>query len=200
MTDATDFLSLGSKETARHHAKMTMLEMVMRFSPPAVALAVGLALVSSVSHGKRGDDVIKPLSVSMTADGKAALAAERYDAAVDALESALAVDPRNRDAIVTLALVAQKQGLTGKAIRYYREALLIEPNDVAALAGQGKVLVERGALAKAKLNLTRITQLCATVCPEQTVLAAAIEKGSQAPAMAVQDVTPKPIVETAPKP
>jgi Tfp pilus assembly protein PilF len=177
-----------------------MLEMVMRFSPPAVALAVGLSLVSSAGHTKRGDDVIKPLSVAMTADGKAALAAEKYDAAVDALETALAIDPRNRDAIVTLAMVAQKQGLTGKAIRYYREALLIEPNDVAILAGQGKVLVERGALAKAKLNLTRITQLCPTVCAEQTVLAAAIEKGAAAPAMAVQAVTPKPVVEDAAKP
>lgn len=172
----------------------------MRFSPPAVALSVGLALVSSVSHGKRPDKEIKPLSVAMTADGKAALEAEKYDAAVDALETALAIDPRNRDAIVTLALVAQKQGLTGKAIRYYREALLIEPNDVAILAGQGKVLVERGALAKAKLNLTRITQLCPTVCVEQTVLAAAIEKGAAAPAMAVQAVTPKPVVEAVAKP
>ncbi len=172
----------------------------MRFSPPAVALAVGLALVSSVGHSKRGDDVIKPLSVSMTADGKAALAAQNYDAAVDVLEAALAVDPRNRDAIVTLALVAQKQGLTGKAIRYYREALLIEPNDVAVLAGQGQVLVERGALAKAKLNLTRITQLCPTVCAEQTALAAAIAKGAAAPAMAVQAVTPKPVVGDAPAP
>jgi Tfp pilus assembly protein PilF len=179
---------------------MTFLEMVMRFSPPAIAMALALVTVSSVGHSKRPDREIIPQSVSMTADGKAALAAKQYDAAADALESALAVDPRNREAFVVLAQVAQKQGLPGKAIRFYREALLIEPNDVAALSGQGEAMVQRGALAKARENLTKIAQICPTACPEQKTLAAVIEKGAAAPIMSVQAVQPKPTVTQAPKP
>ncbi len=179
---------------------MTFLEMVMRFSPPAIAMALALVTVSSVSHGKRADREISALSVNMTTAGKSALAAQQYDAAADVLESALAVDPRNREAFVVLAQVAQKQGLPGKAIRFYREALLIEPNDVAALSGQGEAMVQRGALAKARENLTRISQICPTACPEQKTLAALIEKGAATPVLSVQAVQPKPIVTPAPKP
>ena len=89
----------------------------MRFSPPAIAMACALALVSSVSHSKRPDREVNPLSLSWTVEGKSAYSAEKYDAAVDALETALAVDPRNREAFITLAKVAQKQGLPGKADR-----------------------------------------------------------------------------------
>jgi Tfp pilus assembly protein PilF len=179
---------------------MKFLEIVMRFSPPAIALALALATVSSVSLAKRPDAVISPASVAMTNEGKTALTAQKYEAAMDALESALAIDPRNREAFITLAMVAQKQGLPGKAIRYYREALLIEPNDISALSGQGEAMIQRGAVAKAKENLTRITQLCPLACPEQKTLAAAITKGETAPVVSAQAVQPKPVVTEAPKP
>ena len=172
----------------------------MRFSPPAIALACALALVSSVGHGKRPDKVIDPLSVSLTGEGKAALAGEKYEAAVDALEAALTVDPKNREAYITLAEVARKQGLPGKAIRLYREALLIEPNDVVALSGQGEAMVQRGAVEKARENLIKVSQLCPTACAEQQKLAAAIAKGTAQPVVSVQAVQPKPVVTEAPKP
>lgn len=179
---------------------MMNLETVMRFSPPAIAMAAALALVSSVSHGKRPDKVIDPVSVSLTSEGRAALASAKYDAAIDALEAALAVDPRNRDAYIALAEVARKQELPGKAIRMYREALLIEPNDVVALAGQGEAMVQRGAVAKARENLIKVSQLCPIACAEQQKLAAAIEKGAAQPVVSVQAVQPKPVVTEAPKP
>lgn len=170
----------------------------MRFVAPALALSLALATVSSVSFGKRiADDQINPLSMTLTKTGIAESAAGRLDQANDALESALAVDPRNRAAYVELASVARKQGLTGKAIRLYREALLIEPNDIIALAGQGEALVQKGALARAKENLTRIQKICVNACPEQTRLAGAIEKGSAQPVLSAQAVAPVPVVSTS---
>lgn len=169
----------------------------MRFSPPALALATSLALVSSVGYGKRAEKPINPLSVAMVAQGKEAAAAKEYDAAIDAMEAALAVDPRNRGALMAMADVAKKQGLPGKAIRLYREALLIEPTDVAALAGQGDAMVQRGAVERARENLIRIGQLCPTVCAEQTELAAVIEKGAAKPELSVQAVQPKPVMGEA---
>jgi Tfp pilus assembly protein PilF len=174
----------------------------MRFAAPAIALALVLATASSVSYGKRAADTqIDPRSVALTQMGQASLAANKLDDATDAFESALAVDPRNRQAFMALAQVSLKQDLPGKAIRYYREALLIEPNDVQALAAQGEALVKKGALTKARENLVRIQRLCTSACVEQTRLASAIQVGEKAPpVMSAQAVTPKPTVTEAPKP
>lgn len=166
----------------------------MRLSPPALALSLALLAVSSVGHGQKPDSKLAPRSVALAAEGKAALAAGRYDEASDLLESALVVDPRNRGAFVALANVAEKQGLPGKAIRLYREALLLEPNDVVALAGQGEAMAAKGALTKAKENLARVKQLCVASCPEESKLAAAIERGAAAPVMSAQAVQPKPVI------
>lgn len=166
----------------------------MRLSPPVLALSLALLTVASVGHGQKPDAKIAPQSAALTAEGKALLAAGRYDEASNALESALAVDPRNRGAFVALAQVAEKQGLPGKAIRLYREALLIEPNDVAVLSGQGEAMVAKGAIVKARENLAKIKQLCVAACPEQAKLAAVIEKGAATPVMSAQAVQPKPVV------
>ena len=170
----------------------------MRFAAPAVALSLALATVSSVSFGKRiADDQINPLSMSLTKSAMADAAAGRLEQANDSLETALAVDPRNRAAYVELASVARKQGLPGKAIRLYREALLIEPNDIIALAGQGEALVQKGAVTRAKENLARIQKICMSACPEQTRLAGAIEKGSAQALVSAQAVAPTPSVSAA---
>jgi Tfp pilus assembly protein PilF len=177
---------------------MTVLELFMRFSPTAIALSLALATVSSVGNGKKADHQIDPRSLALVEEAKAQVSGAKYDAANDALESALAVDPRNRNAYVVLAQVAQKQELPGKAIRYYREALTIEPNDVVALSGQGEAMIQRGALARARDNLARITQICPTACAEQKSLAAAIEKSIATPVVSAEAIKPNPVVTPAP--
>ncbi len=157
----------------------------MRFLPAAAACSMGLLAVSSGSFGQKPDDQINPTSLSFEKRGEAALAAGNYAAANDALETALAADPRNRAAFVMLGRVAQAQALPGKAIAYYKDALLLEPNDVGALSGEGEALVQRGAVDRAKENLARIKTLCKGDCPASTTLAAAIAKG------------PPPLVQTA---
>ena len=171
----------------------------MRFSPPAVALSLAFLTVASVSHSQRPDVQIDARSLSLTAQGNALASAEKYDEAVGTYETALAVDPRNRAAFIALAMVSQKQGLPGKAIRFYREALLIEPNDIAALAGQGEAFVLKGALVKARENLARIKQLCVTACAEQDKLAAVITRGAATPVISAQAVQLKPEVAEPPK-
>jgi len=103
------------------------------------------------------------------------------------------VDPRNRAAFVSLGQVAEERGLPGKAIRLYREALLLEPNDVSALKGQGEALVAKGAVARAKDNLAKIRTLCGKAgCADATVLAATIAKGPPIATAAVEIPTTKP--------
>ncbi len=106
------------------------------------------------------------------------MSAGKLEQADDVLETALAVDPRNRGAFVDLARVAEKQHLFGKAIRMTSKALLLEPNDPDAIAVQGEAMVEMGAIARAQANLQKLQQICgAKSCPQVAQLSAAISRG-----------------------
>lgn len=164
----------------------------MRFSPPAIAMSLALLTVSSVSYSKRPDAQLLPQSIALASEGSAFAAQLKLDEAVSSYEAALAVDPRNRGAFIALAKLAGAQGLPGKAIRLYREALLLEPNDIAALAGQGEAMAQKGAIAKARENLARVALLCSTSCTEQKALAVAIDKAVTMPVISAQSVQPKP--------
>ena len=167
----------------------------MRLTPIALTLAIALATLASAGQGQKPDDQIDVRSVALAQQGQALAQQARYQEATDLLESALVVDPRNRQAYIGLAKAAQGLKLPGKAIKFYFEALKLEPNDVAALAGQGEALVQRGAVERAKKNLERIKTLCANPCPPANQLAAVIAKGPPPEVMTAQrpDVaTPKP--------
>ena len=158
----------------------------MRLTPIALTVAIALATVASAGHGQKPDDQIDPRSAALAQEAQALNAQGKHQEAVDLLETALVVDPRNRQAYIGLARAAQAQKLPGKAIKFYFDALKLEPNDVNALAGQGEALVERGAVERAKRNLERIKQLCADPCPQATQLASVIAKGPPAEVLTAQ--------------
>jgi len=172
--------------------KETLPELLMRFSPIAIALSLTLAATSSAVIGQKPDDQINPRSVTLLQKGEALRRAGNLSAATDTLETALAVDPRNRAAYIELARVAQAQSLPGKAIRLYFEALQMEPNDLTALAGQGDAMVQKGAVERAKQNLARIKQLCKKDCSAATQLAAVIAKGPPPAIVTAQETTKVP--------
>ncbi len=149
----------------------------MRLLPVAAAASLSLLAAASSSFGQKPDDQIAPASLALQKQGEAALTAGNVPAAIDALETALVADPRNRGAYVALGRATAAQGMPGKAIGYYKDALQLEPNDIAALSGEGDALVQRGAVDRAKANLARIQALCKTGCAPATALAAAIAKG-----------------------
>lgn len=127
--------------------------------------------------GRKSDDQITPRSAELQKRGEAHLAAGRLSDAVDALETALAVDPRNRAAFVGLARVAAKEKLFGKAIRLTNRALLLDPNDKSALSVQGEAMVELGALARAQTNLQKLKTLCPQGCPQLSALSSILSRG-----------------------
>lgn len=158
----------------------------MRLTPIALSVAIAAATMASSGFGQRPDDQINPRSVALVEQARQHTAAARYSEAIDLLETALAVDPRNRDAYIALGRVAQAQRLPGKAIGFYADALRLEPNDVNALGGQGEAYVQRGAVERARANLTRLRTLCGQPCPQAQQLAAAIERGPPAEVLAAQ--------------
>ena len=139
--------------------------------------AAGLAFVAPAA-GQRPDDQILPRSVELQRQAHVAVAAGKFEQAEDLLETALAVDPRNRGAFVDIARVAEKQHLFGKAIRMTNKALLLEPNDADAIAVQGEAMVEMGATARAQANLQKLQTICgAKGCPQVAQLSGAISRG-----------------------
>lgn len=144
----------------------------MRFAPAAAALSLLLAVTASVSAVAEPE--ASPRAAMLIAQGDAALLEGRSQDAIDAFEAALAVDPAYTPLFIDLAEVARIEGLQGKAIRYYREALTRDPGNFAALAGEGQAMVEKGAVEKARQNLAKLESLCGNSCAETQSLAAAI--------------------------
>jgi Tfp pilus assembly protein PilF len=167
------------------------MEKLMR-TLPCLLLAgfAGIALSAPVA-GQRSDDQIAPKSIELQHQAKELIGAGKLEQAEDVLETALAVDPRNRGAFVDIARVAEKQHLFGKAIRMTNKALQLEPNDPDAIAVQGEAMVELGAAARAQANLQKLQTVCgAKACPQIAQLSAAISRGPTV-ASAKVPATPK---------
>ena len=153
-------------------------------------LFIGFAAVALASPvaSQRADDQILPKSVELQRQAKSLAVAGKLEQAEDMLETALAVDPRNRGAFVDIARVAEKQHLFGKAIRMTSKALQLEPNDPDAIAVQGEAMVELGAIARAQANLQKLQTICgARACPQIAQLSAAISRGPTVAAAQIPD-------------
>lgn len=149
----------------------------MRISVRFLVLGAAATLVASPVVGQRPDNQIVPQSIELQRAGEAQIAAGNLMEAADLLETALAVDPRNRSAFVNLARIAKQQKLYGKAIRLANEALQLEPNDLDALEVQGQAMVELGAIPRARQTLAKLQSLCSNNCRQATALSAAISRG-----------------------
>ena len=151
-------------------------DLLMRYTPAALALSLLVAVTASVSFSAPPQP-LDPRASALLTQGRAQLAAGHVEEAVDAYEAALTVQPGNVAILLDLAEATRRQGMQGKALRYYREALTAEPSNVMAISGEGAAFVEKGAVEKAKENLAKIQKLCPKTCAEGTTLAAVIAKG-----------------------
>ena len=64
------------------------------------------------------------------------------------------------------------------------------PINLAAIAGEGQALVEKGALEKAKGSLAKLESLCGASCPETQTLSATIAAGPPARVQTAEAVLP----------
>lgn len=164
----------------------------MRYYPAALALSLAVAITASVSQG--AERQADPRAVLLEKQGEAKLAAGDAQGAVDLFEAALAIDPAHTALFLDLAEAARRQGLQGKAIHYYREALEREPDNLAAISGEGAALVEKGALEKARRNLAKLETMCGSNCRETKALAAVIASGPRPAMLTAEAITPEAVV------
>lgn len=168
-------------------------ELLMRYTPIALALSLLAAVTASVSYSAPSDD-LDPRAQALLAQGRAELKAGRVDAAVDAFESALTVQPGSVTVLLDLATATRRQGMQGKALHYYREALETDPKNLMAISGEGAALAEKGAVEKARRNLARLKGMCGDSCEATRDLAAAIAKGPAPRVVTAEAVKPAPVV------
>lgn len=161
----------------------------MRFAPAAAALSLFLATTASMSSAGEREPTMR--AAELIAQGEAALELGDTQLAIDYFESALAVDPGYTPIFIHLAEAARLDGLQGKAIGYYREALDRDPGNFAAISGEGEALFEKGAIEKAQRNLAQLESLCGASCPETVALQEVIARGPQ-PRLAVETAEETP--------
>ena len=167
----------------------------MRYAPVALALSLIVGISGSMGSAK-STAPLDPRVEALIKEGRAALAKGDAGAATDSFEAALAIDPASPAPLIALADASRHDGLQGKAIHYYREALERDPNNVAAISGEGGAMVEKGALEKARRNLARLEGLCGKGCAETTDLAAAIARGPAPRVVSAEAVKPEPKIES----
>lgn len=176
----------------RDPSRSALKELLMRYTPVALALSLAVAVTSSVGYGAERE--ADPRAMALIAEGRSELASGQVQAAIDSFEAALAVDPAYTPIYLDLAEAARQSGLQGKAIHYYREALERDPNNLAAISGEGEALLEKGAVEKARRNLAQLESMCGGDCAETRELAAALARGPQAPVLTAEAVRPSTVV------
>lgn len=149
----------------------------MKISVRFLAVGAAATLLATPVIGQRPDNQIIPRSVELQKQAETLMASGKFEQAENNLETALAVDPRNRSAFVDIARIAKRQKLFGKAIRLTNKALELEPNDLDAIELQGEAMVELGAVPRAKENLVKLQKLCSNKCEQVAALSAAITRG-----------------------
>jgi tetratricopeptide (TPR) repeat protein len=170
-------------------------ELLMRFYPAAVALSL-LAAVTASSLRSAPQIPLNPRASALVAEGRSALQANNVDGAIDAFEAALVIQPGSEAIYLNLAEAVRRQGMQGKALHYYREVLERDPQNLAAISGEGAALVEKGALDKARRNLTRLQGLCGESCDATRQLAAALARGPAPRVITADAVKPAPVVSS----
>lgn len=168
-------------------------DLLMRYTPAALALSLLAAVTSSVGFSTPTKP-LDPRASALLALGRAELSAGRVNEAVDAYEAALTVQPGSIPILLDLAEATRRQGMQGKALHYYREALKAEPANLLALSGEGAALAEKGAIEKARRNLARLQGLCGSNCEATRELSAAIAKGPAPRVVSAEAVKPEPVV------
>ncbi len=115
-------------------------------------------------------------ALNLIRQAQTAMVANKPTDALNFYESAAALDPNNAAPYIGMAKAYEQLGLRGKALRYYREALMINPNDQDALEAQAIGMIARGKPDQARANLDRLHRICVKGCPSIAHVEAALSK------------------------
>jgi tetratricopeptide (TPR) repeat protein len=173
-------------------------ETIMRFTPAAILLAGALALSSSSSVGRIGPQGpstlhdTSPEAAAWADHGSAALDANDLPAARNSYETALLLSPGDPSIYFALGKVARAEKMPGRAIKYFDDAIRLDPKNQTAVLEEGLAMMDKGAIESARQTLAQLKTLCAKNCAIAEPLAAAIAAGPPKVVTAEASKTPMP--------
>ncbi len=126
----------------------------------AAALAGALIATGTVA----ANDRYKDASRMLVSEASMALKAEKSEEALVLYERALVADPANLNALIGLGKTHEVQGRVGRGLKYYRQALAIDPNAQSALEAQAVAFLKRDMVDRAEANRDKLARLCSTGC------------------------------------
>ena len=114
------------------------------------------------------------LQVSDFVQGKKAAADKNWQAALDAFNRALKIEPRNPDIHNMLGYSYRNLNQLELSFKHYNEALSLDPNHRGANHYIGITYLKSNQPEKAKEHLARLEQICGTGCEQYLDLSKAI--------------------------
>jgi len=173
-------------------------ETIMRFTPAAALLAGALALSSSSSIGRigpQGPSTIhdtSPEAAAWAEQGSASLDSGDLPAARNSYETALLLAPGDPAIYFALGKIARAEKMPGRAIKYFDDAIRLDPKNQTAVLEEGLAMMDKGAIESARQTLAQLKTLCAKNCAIAEPLAAAIAAGPPKVVTAEAGKTPMP--------
>ncbi len=145
----------------------------MLFSKVLVSMSVvGMMSISAMAQS---ETKFQKVSHQLVAQANAALGTDQFADAQLLYERALVASPSNTAALIGLGRSHEGQGRVGKGLKYYRQALEIEPNDQRALEVQALAFLKRDMKDRADSNRDKLARLCANGCAALASVETAIE-------------------------
>lgn len=120
-------------------------------------------------------DKYKDTSRILVSEASMALASEKAEDAQLLFERALVAHPANLEALVGLGKSHEAQGRVGRGLKYYRQALAIDPNAHAALEAQALAFLKRDMVDRAQSNRDKLARLCSAGCDALSTVEAALD-------------------------
>ncbi|UTW53809.1 tetratricopeptide repeat protein [Kordiimonas sp. SCSIO 12610] len=133
-----------------------------------------VALPISADENKTSEKY-QVLSAQLITDAKLALTQGKEDDAQLMFERALVANPANVEALIGLGNTYEAKGQTGRGLRYYRQALELDPNDKTALQAQSLAFLKQNLYDRAELNRDKLARLCAAGCDALNAVEIALE-------------------------
>lgn len=111
--------------------------------------------------------------------GEQQLSDENYADAQRSFERALVANPASVVALLNLGRVHEAQGRVGRSLKYYRQALQIDPRNQKGLEAQAMAFLKRSLVDRAERNADRLAEICGDTCVSVETVRTAIANHRQ---------------------
>lgn len=138
-------------------------------------LAGMVAVSAAISGHVAADDKYRNVSKTLVSQAVMAQKSDRVEEAQILFERALVADPANLQALIGLGKTHEAQGRVGRGLKYYRQALAIDPNEHIALEAQAVAFLKRDLVERAEANRAKLERLCTDGCKALDAVAGAID-------------------------